>query len=1277
MSDKITINVTSGERITLSPVINRLVDHAATHYSGARDELDHNSLGFLQGGQSGEFYHLNFEQYDNLTTGLVVRPSETGVFYAASNPSGYISTGDADLRFVNVTGDETISGEKTFVNNVFFQSGVGVTGLIDFYLDQQAEPFEGQVGWHPDYGTLQIGMNAGEVINPVGFKNFYRVKAASTIRKGFVVMAVGSVGNSEYILAQEAANIGSSGQLIMGIAAEEILPNDFGDVVAFGAVRGVDTSAFQEGSILYYDPQSTGGLTDQVPATPNAKVIVALVTRQNNNGVVFTRVSAGSEFGVTDSNVIFSGLADNQGVFYNASSGVWFNKQISTGDVSGLYDFVTGTQGEFVTQTGADAQYVNLFTNQTISGTKTFDQRPIVSGLGVMLSGEAEPLPTTIVYQTGDQIISGNKSFADNLGLGVIAPTAKLDILDTTLAGSGSLSGSALNIAQTWNTTGAPTAIKLNVTDTASNASSLLMDFKVGGVSRFRVDKDGQFNTGGSTQFSEVNALTASTQGFLAIGRIGAASAESAVGISFAGLKVRFDKYLGFNSTNNLNNSQDLTLFRDAANTLAQRNGINPQTFRLYNTFTDATTDFERLNFHWDSNVAKIGTQKGTTSGVARDLALETDGTTRMTVTSGGDVGIGTLTPAEKLDVIGNVVLSNNSGLKIRNNVGTLRNVIKIDSGNQLIIGENAGPIYINSANDQYFVRGGAFKMTLGSNGLSINAGSTPPNSGVGLYVATGNVGIGTASPTAKLDILDTTLAGSGSLSGSALNIDQTWNTTGTPTAIKLNVTDTASNAASLLMDLRVGGVSRLSVNKIGLIALPPVGGDGTGVVFGGSTIVNARSYLGQYGLRLTQNLSVQWSASTNLNVLDLSLARDAANTLAQRNGINPQESRIYGTYTDTSNYRRLALKMSSAGVAQIVAEGGGSGAADNRLEFVTGGATRMTVAADGGASLNATASAGLKIMSPSGNPNDYLLIGSSGNNRVITSSANALGFSYQLIGDATGSGGPMELRCGSGGLFSWRSTARSDTGANDTGLSRNAAGVLEINNGTAGTFRDLKLRNLTASGTVTFGAGGAILNSPAAGIFTITNAAGTGFGRLCFGPATSSFAAFRSTGTTIDVVTGNESGFANMAMNNLTISGQLVVSNSPLTSNTNVAGTTGAQNAFTLSTTTNGVAAATFGPRLRFQAESASGTTRDAAAIDAVWTDATDATRTADIVFNTVSSAGALTERMRLSSQGNLTASGDIEATDSTKGVILKSPNGTRWRIIIDDSGELTATAL
>ena len=69
------------------------------------------------------------------------------------------------------------------------------------------------------------------------------------------------------------------------------------------------------------------------------------------------------------------------------------------------------------------------------------------------------------------------------------------------------------------------------------------------------------------------------------------------------------------------------------------------------------------------------------------------------------------------------------------------------------------------------------------------------------------------------------------------------------------------------------------------------------------------------------------------------------------------------------------------------------------------------------------------------------------------------------------------------GGL-KWGTTTRA---AMDTGLSRNAAGVLEVNTGTKGLFADLKVRNLTASGTIRFlqssiGSGAASLgsNSPA-----------------------------------------------------------------------------------------------------------------------------------------------------------------------------------------------------
>lgn len=78
----------------------------------------------------------------------------------------------------------------------------------------------------------------------------------------------------------------------------------------------------------------------------------------------------------------------------------------------------------------------------------------------------------------------------------------------------------------------------------------------------------------------------------------------------------------------------------EANHTLAQRNGANAQAFRLYNTFTSAT-NFERANFFWDSNVLKIGTEKGSAGGTARALEFQTDGTTRLTIGTTGAFNFG------------------------------------------------------------------------------------------------------------------------------------------------------------------------------------------------------------------------------------------------------------------------------------------------------------------------------------------------------------------------------------------------------------------------------------------------------------------------------------------------------------------------------------------------------------------------------------------------------------------------------------------------------------
>lgn len=66
--------------------------------------------------------------------------------------------------------------------------------------------------------------------------------------------------------------------------------------------------------------------------------------------------------------------------------------------------------------------------NQTISGIKTFYSRPTVNGTGVLLSGEAAALPTTIVYTTGNQTIEGVKDFNNTINVSGI----KFDILTTT-----------------------------------------------------------------------------------------------------------------------------------------------------------------------------------------------------------------------------------------------------------------------------------------------------------------------------------------------------------------------------------------------------------------------------------------------------------------------------------------------------------------------------------------------------------------------------------------------------------------------------------------------------------------------------------------------------------------------------------------------------------------------------------------------------------------------------------------------------------------------------
>lgn len=60
---------------------------------------------------------------------------------------------------------------------------------------------------------------------------------------------------------------------------------------------------------------------------------------------------------------------------------------------------------------------------------------------------------------------------------------------------------------------------------------------------------------------------------------------------------------------------------KDGSSSLAVRNGTNAQTFRIYNTWTNATT-FDRVNFRWASDEFIIDAEAGSAGGTLRGIKI-------------------------------------------------------------------------------------------------------------------------------------------------------------------------------------------------------------------------------------------------------------------------------------------------------------------------------------------------------------------------------------------------------------------------------------------------------------------------------------------------------------------------------------------------------------------------------------------------------------------------------------------------------------------------------
>ena len=169
-------------------------------------------------------------------------------------------------------------------------TALSIVDSIQFNDTLTINPGRGVLAWNNNDETLDLGING--VILQIGQEMFAHVKnqTGATIDNGAVVRYSGALGASGRITGDLMVADGTfPAMYTLGIATEDIPNGEDGFVTVFGVVRGVNTSAYDAGDILYVSTTVEGALTDTVPESPNPRIPIAVVLNSGSNGSIFIR----------------------------------------------------------------------------------------------------------------------------------------------------------------------------------------------------------------------------------------------------------------------------------------------------------------------------------------------------------------------------------------------------------------------------------------------------------------------------------------------------------------------------------------------------------------------------------------------------------------------------------------------------------------------------------------------------------------------------------------------------------------------------------------------------------------------------------------------------------------------------------------------------------------------------------------------------------------------------------------------------------------------------
>jgi len=194
---------------------------------------------------------------------------------------------------------------------------------------------QGTMYWDQDEETVAIILNGSTT--KVGEDIFFQVKnqSGATIPKGTAVRFDGVIGASGRVkIVPFQANGSNPSIYFLGVTYEAIADGADGKALFNGKIRGVDTSAFAVGDILYASPTVEGGFTTTKPVAPNNIISVAAVLSSGANGILLIRPQIGSNINNDEGVKITTPTTGD--ILQLQASGLWENKsRLAAGLIAG------------------------------------------------------------------------------------------------------------------------------------------------------------------------------------------------------------------------------------------------------------------------------------------------------------------------------------------------------------------------------------------------------------------------------------------------------------------------------------------------------------------------------------------------------------------------------------------------------------------------------------------------------------------------------------------------------------------------------------------------------------------------------------------------------------------------------------------------------------------------------------------------------------------------------------------------------------------------------